>query len=165
MSTTVVSDNRPVSPAAEFSSGAVTAVTGAARTQISTSRPTPLSDNPSRASGGRKDDWKKFRVNRRLKGFVADAQGETWRVIFIENGNEIPYDLPADPLRRVGIVARFQPFEMDEMVPLQAGVAGKLYRFLPLAEAKDALLETLTLDPERQQKRDRIFARFGKPKT
>jgi len=68
-------------------------------------------------------------------------------------------------MRKVGIVARFQPFEMDEMVPLQAGVAGKLYRFLPLANAKDAFVETLTLDPERQKKRDRIFARFGKSQT
>ena len=99
---------------------------------------------------------------RRLKGFLVEVQGADARVAFIENGETILYDLPAEQLRRAGITARNQPFQMDE-VEMQAGDEGWFvgYRFLPLAKPSDAYIETLNLDDERKRKRDLIFKEFA----
>ena len=99
---------------------------------------------------------------RRLKGFLVEVQGADARVAFIENGETILYDLPAEQLRRAGITARNQPFQMDE-VEMQAGDEGWFvgYRFLPLAKLADAYIETLNLDDERKRKRDLIFKEFA----
>jgi hypothetical protein len=99
---------------------------------------------------------------RRLKGFLVKVQGEDARVAFVENGQTILYDLPAEQLRRAGITAENQPFQMDE-VEMQAGDDGWFvgYRFLPLAKLFDAYIETLNLDDERKRKRDLIFKEFA----
>jgi hypothetical protein len=104
-----------------------------------------------------------FRVLRRLKGFLVEMQGVDARVAFIENGQTIPYDLPAAQLRHAGITAKNQPFQMDE-VEMRAGDEGSFigYRFLPLAKTSDAYIETLNLDDERKRKRDLIFKEFAK---
>ncbi len=90
---------------------------------------------------------------RRLKGFLVEV---------VENGQTILYDLPAEQLRRAGITAKNQPFQMDE-VEMQAGDEGWFvgYRFLPLAKLSDAYIETLNLDDERKRKRDLIFKEFA----
>ncbi len=102
------------------------------------------------------------RVLRRLKGFLIEMQGADARVAFVENGQTIHYDLPAEQLRHAGISARNQPFQMDE-VEMQAGDEGWFvgYRFLPLAKPSDAYIETLDLDDERKRKRDLIFKEFA----
>jgi len=103
-------------------------------------------------------------VTRKLKGFVFQNTGEIWRVIFIDNGKKLPYDLPAARLHKAGIRERYQPFEMDELQPISPDIVGKMYRFRPLAKATDVFNETLPLDPDRQRKYDLIIARLGKSK-
>ena len=105
-----------------------------------------------------------FIVTRKLKGYVANNESETWRVIFVVDGKEVPYDVPRDNLYKAGIQVRYQPFEMMELRPASSELSGKIYRFRPLAKTSDAQLETLPLDPERQRKYDLILERFGKGK-
>ncbi len=99
---------------------------------------------------------------RRLKGFVVEVHGVDARVAFVENGQTILYDLPADQLRSAGITVKNQPFQMDE-VEMLVGNEGWFvgYRFLPLAKLEDAFIETLNLDDERKRKRDLIFKEFA----
>ena len=106
-----------------------------------------------------------FVVTRKLKGFISQNTGDTWRVIFVDNGRSIPYDLPAARLYKAGIQERYQPFEMDELESISPEIVGKVYRFRPLAKATDVFNETLPLDPERQRKYDLIIARLGKSKA
>ena len=110
-------------------------------------------------------ELRNFIVTKKLKGFVSQNDGEIWRVVFIDNGKEVPYELPASRLHRAGIQARYQPFEMDELQPISRDMAGKVYRFRPLAKANDVFIETLPLDSDRQRKYDLIIARLGKSKS
>lgn len=103
-----------------------------------------------------------WRVIRRLRGLVLDNQGESWLVGFEVEGELIEYELPAERLRKHGIMMRHQPFEMDEVVSMDPEVEAKGYRFRPLAGPNEAFVEELSLDQERQRLRDLIFAKFGK---
>jgi hypothetical protein len=105
---------------------------------------------------------KGFSLKRRLKGFISEAIGETWKAVFVVNKEEIPYELPAKELKQSGIKERYQPFEMDEFIPTIPGMIGKVYQFRPLAKSTAATLETLKLDSEQIRKRDLILARFKK---
>lgn len=105
-----------------------------------------------------------WRVVRRLRGLVLDNHGDSWLVGFEVKGELVEYELPSDRLLKHGIKLRHQPFEMDEVVSVDPEVEAKGYRFRPLAEAEEAFVEELTLDPERQRLRDLIFAKFGKSK-
>ena len=105
---------------------------------------------------------KGFALKRRLKGFVSEALGETWKAVFVVNGEQIPYELPSKELKSADIKARYQPFEMDEFVPTVPGLVGKVYAFRPLAKVSAARLETFPLDSEQTKKRNRILARFKK---
>jgi hypothetical protein len=120
----------------------------------------PVQRASTTGAGGEKST---VRVRRRLKGFLIEIQGVDARVAFVENGQTIPYDLPAERLRDSGITAKNQPFQMDE-VEVQTGDGGTIvgYRFLPLAKPSDAYIETLNLDDERKRKRDLIFKEFAK---
>lgn len=165
MSAIVVSNYVSSETSSEFGSGSqvfATVVSGVANDAESVR---PLSGSSVLARRKQGSTPRGFVVKRRLKGILMEAHGDTWRVVFVENGEKIPYDLPAERLRKAGIETRYQPFEMDEMEPIQNELAGKIYRFRPLAEAKDAFLEILPLDPERQRKRDLILARFGKSQS
>lgn len=165
MSTAVISGGSFGPATVQFDSG--TLAVGAVRTSVNqhVERVRPLSVDSVQSQRSRRNEFRDFIVKRRLKGFVTDTQGETWRVTFVENRQEIPYDLPADKLRKAGIEALYQPFEMDELEPIRSEFSGKIYRFRPLAEAKDAFLETLPLDSDRQRKRDLILAYFRKSQT
>ena len=44
-----------------------------------------------------------------------ELQANEARVAFVENGQTVFYDLPADQIRRAGIEVRNQPFQMDEI--------------------------------------------------
>lgn len=104
------------------------------------------------------------RVLRRMQGFLIEIDGDQARVAFVENGQTIQYDLPADQLRRNGIIVRNQPFQMDEIeVKLERGFAVG-YRFEPLAKPSDGYAETLNFDAERKRKRDVILRAVGKTK-
>ena len=117
------------------------------------------SGTPSQAS---RSELKGLRLKRRLKGFVTEAHGENWKVLFVINGEQVPYELPSKELKHAKIEERYQPFEMDEFVPSAPGLAGKLYKFRPLAKTAAAALETLELDPEQTKKRDLILGRSKK---
>jgi len=109
----------------------------------------------------RQREPKQFDVVRRLKGFISDTAGETWTVVFVVDGKEIEYDMPADRLRNAGISEIHQPFEMDEMVPNSPDYSGKIYRFRALASKDDAFIQTISFDEETTKKRDLILKRFG----
>jgi hypothetical protein len=105
------------------------------------------------------------RVLRRLEGFLMEMEKDEARVAFVEDGRVTPYDMPADQLRRSGIVVKNQPFQMDEIeLKLEGGlVVG--YRFEPLAKPSDAYIEPLNFDAERKRKRDLILKEFSKAKA
>ncbi|MEI8341242.1 MAG: hypothetical protein WCH43_06855 [Verrucomicrobiota bacterium] len=165
MSTVAVSSYHFTESVDQLGSGASTG--GLARPTVSLEMDPvrPLSGQPTRNPRSVQQELRHFVVKRRLKGFVTDTQGETWRVIFQEGNQQIPYDLPSERLRKSGIKSRYQPFEMDELESTLEDISGKMYRFRPLAAAKDVFLETLPLDSERQRKYDLILARFGKSKA
>lgn len=102
------------------------------------------------------------RVKRRLKGFLVELLSNEARVAFVENGELIFYDLPAEQLRRAGIEVRNQPFQMDEVeVEDEDGNCIVGYRFLALAKPSDAYIETLRFDEERKRKRALVLKEFG----
>ncbi|MBI2925925.1 MAG: hypothetical protein HYY24_09500 [Verrucomicrobia bacterium] len=106
------------------------------------------------------------RTKRRLKGFLVEFQSDEARVAFVENGETVFYDLPADQIRRAGIKVRNQPFQMDEIeTEDEHGCLIVGYRFLPLAQPSDAYIETLDFDDERKRKRDLILKEFAKAQS
>ena len=105
------------------------------------------------------------RVIRRMTGFLVEMQSKDARVAFVEAGQTILYDLPAEQLRSSGIEVKNQPFQMDEIeIRTDDGIAIG-YRFKPLANKSDAYIETLQFDEERKRKRDLILKEFSKTKT
>ena len=103
------------------------------------------------------------KVLRRLKGFVVALDDSQARVAFVQDGTTILYDLPAESLKKKGIIALHQPFEMDEIsLKVEPYDAVTAYEFRPLAARQDAYPETLPLDAERAKKRDLIFRKFKK---
>jgi len=108
---------------------------------------------------------KKQRGNpaRRLRGFLVEMRADDARVAFVDNGQKILYDLPAEHLRNAGITVQNQPFQMDEIKNKSDDGSWTVgYRFLALAKASDAEIETLQFDVERKRKRDIIFQEFSK---
>src|SRR5207247_713866 len=90
----------------------------------------------------RSDRKNEPRVLRRLNGFLVEMQGTEARVAFVEDGQTILYDIPAEQLRRSGILTKNQPFQMDEIEMQTEGGLVVGYRFLPLANPSDAYMET-----------------------
>jgi hypothetical protein len=148
----------------DYDSGVSAVGVARASAGIQSDRVRPLADRTTFDASGSHSAIRDFRVIRKLKGFVAQTEGEKWRVIFVNEGKEIPYDLPAQALQKAGIQARYQPFEMQELESIYSEISGKIYRFRALADFDDVFIETLPLDPERQRKYDLILAHFGKSK-
>jgi len=165
MSTVAVSSYHFSESSVQLGSGASTGVLAHPMVSLEMDPVRPLSGQPTRKPSSGHQELRHFVVKRRLKGFVIDTQGETWRVIFQDGNQQVAYDLPSERLRKFGIKSRYQPFEMDELESTLPDISGKVYRFRPLAAAKDVFLETLPLDSERQRKYDLILARFGKSKA
>ena len=105
----------------------------------------------------------KTKVLRRLQGFLVEMEGQYARVVFVEAGEMIPYDMPADQLRRIGVTVRNQPFQMDEVEAELGGVLTIGYQFQALAKPSDGYIQQLDFDPERKRKRDLILKEFSKP--
>lgn len=105
-----------------------------------------------------------IKVLRRMKGLLLEISNQEARVVFVQDGKSILYDMPANHFRSAGIDQKNQPFQMDEIeMKTELGmIVG--YRFLPLAKASDAYIETLDFDSERRRKRDLILKKFAKPK-
>lgn len=123
-----------------------------------------LQFRPAQKSSSKDDSRRRqaVRVKRRLKGFLVELQGNDARVAFVEDGETILYDLPADQIRRAGIEVRNQPFQMDEVeTEDEQGNPIVGYRFLALAKPSDAYIETLNFDEERKRKRALVLKEFG----
>ena len=117
--------------------------------------------NSRRQQKNRKSEWK---VVRRLRGIVLDTEGETWKVAFIDNGEAIEYEMPAESLRKQGIKMALQPFEMDEVTSCDREIQDSVgYRFRPLADTRAAVMEPFELSPEHKELRDLILAKFSNP--
>jgi hypothetical protein len=120
--------------------------------------------NLTTASTGKKK--KAINPKRRLRGFLVEMQSDDARVAFVDNGQTILYDLPAEHLRKAGVTVKNQPFQMDEIEgQSESGGYSIEYRFLPLAKASDAEIEVLKFSEERKRKRDLIFNEFSKAKA
>ena len=62
------------------------------------------------------------KILRRLQGFLVEDEGEEYKVAFVENDALVFYYLPASPMRKAGVAAPNQPFQMDEgRVQLSSG--------------------------------------------
>jgi hypothetical protein len=107
----------------------------------------------------------KEKVLRRLDGFLIEDEGEEYKVAFVENENLVFYYLPASPLRKAGIGAPNQPFQMDEIeVQLPSGRNVTGYSFVALAKPSDSFKDSIELNEERRRKLAAVFKRFGKVK-
>lgn len=106
------------------------------------------------------------KILRRLRGFLVEDEGEECRVMFIEDGSPVEYYMPSSPLRKAGITASNQPFQMDE-VQIESA-SGRLvigYSFWPMAKPSDVFDDAIELTDERRRKLNAIFNRFGKAKA
>jgi hypothetical protein len=107
------------------------------------------------------------KVVRRLNGFLVEDKGEEYEVAFVEKGNQLViYYLPARHLRKAGITAPNQPFQMDEVeIELDGGRVMTGYVFCPLASRSDSFIDAIELTEDRKRKFSAIVEKFGKPKT
>lgn len=123
--------------------------------------------NPARRTKFKHESSRRHSVHikRRLRGFLVELPDATQeaRVAFVENGEMIPYDLPAEPIRKAGIILPNQPFEMDEIETQgEDGSFTVSYRYKALAKPADAYIQTLNFDDERKRKRALILKTFSK---
>ena len=101
-----------------------------------------------------------------MDGFLLEDEGEEYRVVFIENGSPVEYYMPSAPLRKAGITASNQPFQMDELeIQSSSGRVVTGYSFSPMAKPSDVFNDAIDLSNERQRKLNAIFDRFGKAKA
>jgi hypothetical protein len=121
--------------------------------------------SPAKRKSSQQEGKTKTRILRRMTGFLVEMGTQEARVAFIDNGQQILYDLPADQLRKSGVEIKNQPFQMDEIeVSTDEGlIVG--YRFQPLAKKTDAYIETLNFDKDRRRKRALILKEFSKAKA
>jgi|SRR5882724_2196959 len=107
------------------------------------------------------------KVVRRLDGFLVEDRGEEYKVAFVENGDHLVfYYLPARQLRKAGIIAPNQPFQMDEVeIELDGGRSMTGYVFCPLANPSDSFVDAIDLNEDRNRKFSAIVKKFGKPKA
>ena len=94
----------------------------------------------------------KEKTIKRVQGFLIETQGEESKVGIVENGELATYIFPVKLLRTNGIDLKNQPFEMDEVLVTENNAAALVYRFRPLADAKDAYKEGVALDDDRRRK-------------
>jgi hypothetical protein len=105
------------------------------------------------------------KILRRLQGFLVEDEGEEYKVAFVENDALVFYYVPASPMRKAGVAAPNQPFQMDEVeVQLSSGRTVTGYTFVPLAKPSDAFIDSIDLNEERRSKLATIFKKFGKAK-
>ncbi len=106
------------------------------------------------------------RILRRLDGFLVEDEGEEYKVVFIEDGSPVEYYMPSSPLRKAGITASNQPFQMDEIeIESASGRVVTGYSFSPMAKPSDVFNDAIELTDERRRKLNAIFKRFGKAKV
>ena len=100
---------------------------------------------------------------RRLRGFVIAAMGEQVRVGFVQHDNSVvEYLLPEKNLRKAGITAINQPFEMDEIEQKVGDGYFTGYVFRPMAHANAVVTDTFDADDDLTELRDAALRHFGK---
>jgi len=119
--------------------------------------------HPARRLQQAAERQKAEKVLRRISGFLVEDEGEEYKVVFIEDGQPVQYYMPSTPLRKAGITAPNQPFQMDEIeVEISGGRIMTGYNFTPLAKPSDAFNDAIELNEERDRKLKTIFRKFGK---
>jgi len=106
------------------------------------------------------------KIVRRLQGVLVEDRGVDYKVAFVENGDRpVFYYLPAHQLRKAGITAPNQPFQMDEVeIELDGGRLMTGYVFCPLAKPSDSFVDSIDLNEDRRREFSAIVKKFGKPK-
>ena len=103
---------------------------------------------------------------RRLRGFLIASMGEQVRVGFVQQDNSVvEYLLPEKNLRKAGITAINQPFEMDEIEQKVGDGYLSGYVFRPMAQANAVVTDTFDSDDDLTELRNaaRPLACAGEP--
>lgn len=100
---------------------------------------------------------------RRLRGFLISKSENQVRVGFVQEDNSVvEYLLPEKNLRKAGITAINQPFEMDEIEQKVGDGFLSGYVFRPMAAANAMVTDTFDADDDLAELRDAALRHFGK---
>ena len=100
---------------------------------------------------------------RRLRGFLISTGENHARVGFVqEDSSVVEYLLPEKNLRKAGITAINQPFEMDEIEQKVGDGFLSGYVFRPMAHAKAVVTDTFDADDDLAELRDAALRHFGR---
>jgi len=99
---------------------------------------------------------------RRLRGFLISTGENHARVGFVqEDGAVVEYLLPEKNLRKAGITAINQPFEMDEIEQKIGDGFLTGYVFRPMADADAVVTDTFDADDDLAELRDAALRHFS----
>lgn len=100
---------------------------------------------------------------RRLRGFLISTGENQARVGFVQDDNTVvEYLLPEKNLRKAGITAINQPFEMDEIEQKVGDGFLSGYVFRPMAAAHAVVTDTFDADDDLAELRNAALRHFGK---
>jgi hypothetical protein len=100
---------------------------------------------------------------RRLRGFLISTAENHARVGFVlEDSSVVEYLLPEKNLRKAGITAINQPFEMDEIEQKVGDGFLTGYVFRPMAQANAVVTDTFDADENLAELRNAALRYFGK---
>ena len=100
---------------------------------------------------------------RRLRGFLISTGENQARVGFVQEDNSVvEYLLPEKNLRKAGITAINQPFEMDEIEQKVGDGFLSGYVFRPMAAAHAVVTDTFDADDDLAELRNAALRHFGK---
>lgn len=100
---------------------------------------------------------------RRLRGFLISMQENQARVGFIQDdGPVVEYLLPEKNLRKAGITAINQPFEMDEIEQKIGDGFLSGYVFRPMAPAHAVVTDSFHADEDLTELRNAALRHFGR---
>lgn len=100
---------------------------------------------------------------RRLRGFLISTGENHARVGFVQEDNSVvEYLLPEKNLRKAGITAINQPFEMDEIEQKVGDGFLSAYLFRPMAHANAVVTDTFDADDDLAELRNAALRHFGK---
>jgi len=94
------------------------------------------------------------RVKRKLQGILISFSGDEALVMFDDSGERIEYWLPADLLRKNGVIVADQPFELVESEVTDSSGFTLQSKIAPLADASSGTIEPLALTKVYKAKRD-----------
>lgn len=100
---------------------------------------------------------------RRLRGFVIAMRENQARVGFVqEDKSVVEYLLPEKNLRKAGITAINQPFEMDEIEYKTGDGFLSGYVFRPMAPADAVVTDSFDIDDELTELRNAALRHYGR---